>query len=91
MDKLKGLKLLFFSNNIFETIHNKIANHLPNSRTTKNNFKDTIKYILNTYSFKKNQFVRKDYITRTLIIIIEKFNINNEPKFIKYDLFKKEL
>ena len=91
MDKLKGLNLLFFTNNICETIHNKIVNHLPGSRTSKNNFKDTIKYIWNTYSFKKNQFVRKDYITRILIIIIEKFNINNEPKFIKYDLFKKEL
>lgn len=90
LDKLKGLNLLFFTNNICETILNKIANHLPNSRMTKNNFKDTIKYILNTYSFKKNKFVRKDYITRTLIII-EKFNINNEPKFINYDLFKKEL
>jgi len=79
------------TNNISETIHNKIANHLPNSKITKINFKDTIKYILKSYALKKNQIITKDNSILTLLIIIEKYNINNSPKFIKYDIFKKKL
>ena len=35
--------------------------------------------------------MRKDYITWIFIIIIEKYGLNNEPKFIDYETYKKEL
>lgn len=34
---------------------------------------------------------RRDYLTRTLIIIVLKYNLNNEPKFIEFEKFKEEL
>ncbi len=34
---------------------------------------------------------RKDYITRTIVIIIEKYQLNIKFKFIKYELFNEEL
>ena len=36
--KLKSLNLLYFTNNVCETVHSKISNHLPNGNITKNNF-----------------------------------------------------
>ena len=42
-------------NILIENIHQKIGNHLPKSKITKNNFRDTINYILNRYAVKKNK------------------------------------
>mgnify|MGYP003571366036 CR=1 FL=1 len=58
---------------------------------TKNAFRDTIDYIINDYSFHMSNCIRKDYISRTLIIITEKFNLNMNPKIIDFDTFNKEL
>jgi len=33
---------------------------------------------------------RRDYLTRTIIIVL-KYNLNNEPKFIEFEKFKEEL
>ena len=88
---LKSIQKLFFSNNICESIHSKIANFLPHGPTTKTNFRDTIEYVLKEYSCKTSQIVRKDYISRTCIIIIEKLDINETKKPLEYDYFKKEL
>ena len=35
--------------------------------------------------------IRKDYISRTLIIITEKYNLNGDPKIIDYETFNKEI
>ena len=53
---------LFLTNNICESIHGKISNHLPNSSIIKTYFKDTISYILKHYSMKNRETIRKDYI-----------------------------
>ena len=79
------------TNNICETIHKKIVNNLPNGHVTKNAFRETILYIFNQYIYKVKNSIRRDYITRTLIIIVEKYNLNEEPKFIDYKTFMKEL
>ena len=34
---------------------------------------------------------QKNFTTRTLIIICEKYDLNNNPKFITFEEFKKEL
>ena len=46
---------------------------------------------MQNYSIKYNECPRKDYISRTLIIIIEKYRLNEKPMFITYDMFQKEL
>jgi hypothetical protein len=40
---LKSLNKLYFTNNIYKTIHSKIANHLSKYTLSKKNFKDTLK------------------------------------------------
>ena len=79
------------TNNICESIHGLISKNLPNTRVTKNNFRDTINYIIENNDFKIKNIIRKDYITRTLVVIIEKYDLNKDYKFIQYDIFKKEL
>ena len=90
-DKLKALNKLYMTNNICESIHGLISKNLPNTRVTKNNFRDTINYIIKNNDFKTKNIIRRDYITRTLVVIIEKYDLNKDYKFIQYDIFKKEL
>ena len=91
LSSLKSLDLVYFTNNVCESIHAKIAKFIPNRKITKNVFKDCINYILKNYAFNINNNIRKDYISRTLIIIIQKYNINQEPKFIDYNIFNTEI
>ena len=88
---LKSLEKVYVTNNICETIHSKLSKFLGNKPITKNLFRDTLNYVFNNYAFNNKKIVRKDYITRTIIIIIEKYELNNKPKFITYNEFKKEL
>lgn len=89
--EIKSLNKLFLTNNICESMHGKISMHLPNKNISKNNFRDTINYIFNCYEYKKKEFVRRDYISRTLIILILKYNINDKPFFVNYNIFGEEL
>jgi len=84
-------KFVFLTNNICETIHQKISNCLPHSSVTKKYFRDTLSYVLKQYSFKNSETIRKDYIIRTLIILIYKYNLNENPKFLSYEIIKKEI
>ena len=79
------------TNNICESIHGLISKNLPNTRVTKSNFRDTINYIIKNNSIKSKNIIRRDFITRTLIIVIEKYELNENFYFIEYDIFKKEL
>ena len=90
-DKLKSLNKLYLTNNICENIHSCISKHLPNTRITKNNFRDTLNFIIKDNEFKNIAPIRRDYISRTLIIIYLKYDLDNKFKFITYDIFKKEL
>lgn len=89
--KVTSINKLFFTNNICENIHSKISKNIPNGQINKYNLKQTLKYILNSYELNNKEIVRKDFITRTLIIIVEKLNLNTKPQIITYDVFKKEL
>ena len=40
---------------------------------------------------KNKETIRKDYISRSLIIIIEKYNLNKVSKFIDFSIFNKKL
>lgn len=54
-------------------------------------FKDTLKYILKSYYYKKNYIKRRDYITKTCIIVIEKYKNHKEKNIIDHDPLKNEL
>ena len=79
--KIKSLNTVFLTNNICETIHQRISNCLSNSTVTKTYFRDALTYVLNNYTFKNSETIRKDYITRSIIIMIYKYGLNNYPKF----------
>ena len=90
-DKLNSLNKLYVTNNICESIHALISKNLPKTRVTKNNFRETLNYIIKMTTLKEKNIVRRDYITRTLITIILKYDLNKEYKPIDYSLFKNEL
>ena len=54
----------------------------------KKSFKETLNYICKKYSLNAKRNKRKDYITRTLILLCDKYKLNSEPKFFDY-YFKK--
>ena len=91
ISSLKSLEKLYLTNNICESIHRKIVDKIGSVYTTKLNFRETIKYILKNCVYNNRKIIRKDYLTRTMIIIVEKYNLNDKPKFIDFKKFKKEL
>jgi hypothetical protein len=91
ISKLKSIQNMFFSNNICESMHSKIVKNLPSGAVSKNNFRDTLDYILKQYYYKTKQILRRDYITRTCIITIEKYKINENKYPIEYNSFSEEL
>lgn len=91
ISELKGLEKLYFTNNLCETVHSHISNNLPNNKITKTNFRDTVNTIIEKYKIIDEKTIRKDFISRTLIILMIKLNLNEKPKIISYDLFKNEL
>lgn len=91
ISKLKSIQNFFFSNNICESMHSKIAKNLPSGAVSKTNFRDTLDYILKKYYYKNKQILRRDYITRTCIITIEKYKVNENIKPIEYNSFSEEL
>lgn len=86
---LKSLNKVYLTNNICESIHAKIAKHIPESKITKNSFRDTIDFIIKDYNVHMANCIRKDYISRTLIIITEKYNLNGDRKIIDYETYNK--
>jgi len=91
VSKIKSLEKVFLTNNICESIHSHISKFIENKNISKILFKDAINYIINHYKYNLKKCIRRDFITRTLIVICEKFNLNETPKIITYDEFKKEL
>jgi len=46
---------------------------MPNGAVTKELFRNAIKYIIIDYEYREKDLIRRDYITRTIIILIEKY------------------
>ena len=63
------LAYFYATNNIAESLHNKISLYLPNKKITNNNFLIAIRNILINNEIKKRSVARKDVVTRTLIEI----------------------
>ena len=91
ISELKSLNTVYFTNNICESVHSKISNDLPKGQVTKTSFRDTLNYILNEYTYKIHNIIRRDYITRTLIIIVLKYNLNKTPQFVEFNQIKMKI
>ena len=76
---------IYFTNNICETIHSKINYYLPKKST---NIKDFIlcltKIFINCNNI-ENNLIKHDYISRTLLILIKKYDLNKNPKWITFN------
>ena len=64
---------------------------MPKGPISKECFHDTINFILNEYNYKISKIKRRDFVTRSLIIIVLKYNLNNKPKFKDFNIFKNEI
>lgn len=82
--KIKALDYLYFTNNVSESLHKKINNYLPKTKTTPYDFIDSIKNILLENEIKFCEVKRFDYVSRCIIIMIETEKLNEEPKWLKY-------
>ena len=87
--KLKFLDKVYIANNIRETIHNNISKYIGENKIDKNTFSEILNYILFEYSINSKNNIRKDYVSR--LIIFEKYELNNNPKFLEYNILNKEL
>ena len=50
--------------------------YIPNKKVSNINFIMSISNVINNYEIKKQEHIRKDYITKTLIIIANKIKIS---------------
>ena len=70
-NKENYLKKLYLTNNIEESIHSKIDFYLQKTSTSNNTLINTIEQIFINNQFKKEDIIRYDYVTQTLIAMID--------------------
>ena len=78
----------FATNNIAENLHSKLNLYLIAKKKTVNNFIFLIRNVLINYESKRDQIIRKDYVTKTLLNYSRSIKYN-EYRWITYDNFKK--
>ena len=67
-------------------MHNKLVLYIPNKKVSNINFIMSINNVINNYEIKKEEQIRKDYITKSLIIIANQLKYH-KYKWISYDEF----
>ena len=78
---------IFITNNIAESLHNKINYYLPNKKITFNNFIIAIRNIFINYEIKNNSLIRKDFVTKTLIAYSKTLK-KNKYTWLDYSSFE---
>ena len=68
----------------------KISKYLPKGSINKLILRAKIDSIINDYAYKIHKCNRRDFIIRTLIVIVEKYKLNKKHKFINFDAIKKK-
>ena len=85
------MEKLYLTNNIIESLHAKLNYFLPRHVTNQYNFVNSMNNILINDSIINSQIKRKDFKTKSLIMIVEKEKLNENFKWISYDKFKSYL
>ena len=68
-------------------MHSKINYYLYKKSTTNNMFINAVEKIFDSDDLKKENLIRYDYVTQTMIALIENLNINDDLKWISYDQY----
>ena len=74
----KYMNKIYITNNIVESIHGKINYYLPKHITNVFNFLNCINKIFLNDTIDNNTIIRHDYITKSLLLLIDKENLNNK-------------
>ena len=75
-------------NNIIEALYAKINFNLPKRTTIIYDFINSMNKIFLDDTIKNNTIKRSDYISKALLLLINKENFNNNFKWINYELFQ---
>lgn len=81
----QALAILYTSNNIIESLHSKINFNIPKSIPNKINYINYMKNIFNNDIIKHKIYKGYDYITKTLLKIINK----EKFKMVDYTIFQR--
>ena len=87
----KFLNRLYLTNNVSESINAKLNYYLPKRATNNKDFITSLSKIIINNIIKKSQIIRHDYISRSMIMMINNLKLNENPKWISYDEFYKYL
>ena len=86
----KYLEKIYFTNNIVESLNSKINFYLPKRPTNNADFVNCIIKLITNSNNLNNDIKRHDFVSRTLISLINKFDLNQTPKWIKYNEYIEE-
>jgi len=87
----KYMKRFYFTNNVAESIHQKLDYYLPKRKTTPLDFIESVRNCFINFDIKNTEMERFDIKTRTIISIINGEKLNEKFKWISLDDYKRYL
>ena len=90
-NNIKIIDKIYLTNNIIESLHSKINSYLPKHKTTVYNFIKSLENVIFNDTIKNISVKRYDFKTRSLLILIDKENLNNNVHWVDYEVFIKYL
>ena len=81
----KYLNKFYTTNNIVESINSKLNYYLPKKSTNNIDFLNSITKLLSNSILNEKNIIRHDYVTRSILLLIEDLNFNDSLKWINYD------
>ena len=90
-NNIKIIDKIYLTNNIIESLHSKINSYLPKYKTTVYNFIKSLENVIFNDTIKNISVKRYDFKTRSLLILIDKENLNNNVHWVDNEVFIKYL
>ena len=87
----KYLEKIYLTDNIYEAINSRINYYFPKRSSNNADFIEALNKFLINHSFKEKDIIRNDYVTRSLIYIINEKDLNKKLKWLKYTDFLETL
>ena len=75
----------YTTNNIVESINSKLNYYLPKKSTNNIDFLNSIMKLLSNSILNDKNIIRHDYVTRSIILLIEDLKFNDNLKWLNYD------
>ena len=83
----EGIQHFYDTNNIEESLHNKLNIYIPNKKVNNHNFIISLKNAISNYETPKEKITRHDYVTKSLIYCSKTIK-KNQYKWLDYQTFK---